>query len=99
VGDGRYPRRSRCDAHRHGGHDQDRDGVRPGKTLIYSPQFHGKGRPPARTPNMICNGVSGPGAAAAPAVMNAKKSFASSGQAATHKAAIVKLASRTHEYR
>jgi hypothetical protein len=48
---------------------------------------------------MICSGVPGPTALATAVVMNAKKSLASSGQAATHRASIVKLASRTQEYR
>ena len=39
----------------------------------------------------------GPTDEAAAVVMNAKKSSASSGQAATHSASIVKLASRTQE--
>jgi hypothetical protein len=46
---------------------------------------------------MICNGSAGPVQAAAAVVMNAKKLLASSGQAATHNAAMVKLASRTQE--
>ena len=49
------------------------------------------------TPNMICSACSAPTAEAAAVVMNAKKSSASSGQAATHRASMVKLASRTQE--
>jgi len=48
-------------------------------------------------PNMICSPVSGPTEDAAAVVMKAKKSPASSGQAATQRASIVKLASRTQE--
>jgi hypothetical protein len=50
-------------------------------------------------PNMICSEFSGPIPPAAAVVMKAKKSCASSGQAATQSASIVKLASRTHENR
>jgi hypothetical protein len=48
---------------------------------------------------MTCNDMSGPIPPAPAVVMNPKKSSASSGQAATHSASIVKLASRTQEYR
>ena len=51
------------------------------------------------TPNMICRPRSGPTEDAAAVVMNAKKSSASSGQAATHRASMVKLESRTQEKR
>ena len=44
------------------------------------------------TPNMICRPSSGPTPDAAAVAMKAKKSSASSGQAATHSASIVKLA-------
>jgi hypothetical protein len=47
-------------------------------------------------PNMICSGRSAWECAAA-AVMKSKNSWASSGQAATHSACMVKLASRTQE--
>ena len=50
-------------------------------------------------PNMICRDLPGPIAEAAAVVMNAKKSSASSGHAATQSASMVKLASRTQEYR
>jgi hypothetical protein len=48
---------------------------------------------------MICSPLSGPIEDAAAVVRKAKKSAASSGHAATHRACMVKLASRTHEYR
>ena len=48
-------------------------------------------------PNMICSPCPGPTEDAAAVVMKAKKSAASSGQAATHSASIVKLESRTQE--
>ncbi len=48
-------------------------------------------------PNMICNPWSGPTEDAAAVARKAKKSSASSGQAATQSASIVKLASRTQE--
>jgi hypothetical protein len=48
---------------------------------------------------MICRPIWGPIEDAAAVVMNSKKLLASSGQAATQSACMVKLASRTQDYR